>query len=183
MPENRTASLTLGGYDASRLIPNDVSFTLASIETHDLVVGIQSITFSSSNTADVPLMPYGNSVLAFIDSTLPNLWLPRAVCDAFAQQFGLIFDAVHLLYTVNDTMHDANVKNDVHVTFQLANFITGGNSVNIIFPYASFDLNSTTLATNKTTRYFPLRQADGLVQYTLGRAFLQEAYVTTFPKF
>jgi hypothetical protein len=172
---NKTASLTLGGYDASRLIENDVSFTLSSIETHDLVVGIQSITFSDSNTADVPLMPYGNGVLAFIDSTLPNLWLPQPGCDAFAQAFGLKFDDVHQSYAINDTMHDTNVKNNAIVTFQLGNFVTGGKTVNITFPYASFELTATNIINNKTTRYFPLRQADGPARYTLGRAFLQEA--------
>ncbi len=172
---NKTASLTLGGYDASRLIENDVSFTLSAIETRDLVVGIQSVTFSDSNTADVPLMPYGNGVLAFIDSTLPNLWLPQPGCDAFAQAFGLKFDDVHQSYTINDTMHDTNVKNNAIVTFQLGNFVTGGKTVNITFPYASFELTSTNIINNKTTRYFPLRQADGPARYTLGRAFLQEA--------
>lgn len=175
MPGNKTASLTLGGYDASRRIENDVSFTLASIETHDLVVGIQSITFSGPSTADVPLMPYGNGVLAFIDSTLPNLWLPLPVCDAFAQAFSLKFDELHQSYTINDTAHDTNVKKNANVIIQLGNFVTGGKTVNITFPYASFELTSTSTTNNKTTRYFPLRQADNQAQYTLGRAFLQEA--------
>ena len=169
------ASLTLGGYDDSKLVPNDVSFSLAGVATHDLVVGIQSITYSDSQTGGMPLMPYGAGKLTFIDSTLPNLWLPTPVCDAFAQAFGLTFSSLRLYYTINETMHDANIQRNASVTFQLANFVTGGKSVNITIPYSSFDLNSTALIPGNSTRYFPLRQANAQEQYTLGRAFLQEA--------
>ena len=74
-------------------------------------------------------------------------------------------------------MHDANIKNNASVTFQLANFVTGGNYVNITLPYSSFDLNLTTNYPDilNTTAYFPLRQAQDPSQYTIGRAFLQEA--------
>ncbi|MCJ1250960.1 hypothetical protein MMC30_008190 [Trapelia coarctata] len=172
------ASLTLGGYDASKLVPNDVSFSLAGIATHDIVVGIQSVTFSNSKTTEMPLMAYGSGILAFIDSTLPNLWLPTPVCDAFAEAFGLTFVGLKLYYTINDTMHDANIQQNASVTFQLGNFVTGGNTVNITIPYSSFDLNSTALISGNSTRYFPLRQANTPDQYTLGRVFLQEAFLS-----
>jgi hypothetical protein len=176
--ENQTeGSLTFGGYDASRFIPNDVSFSLGNIDTRDLLVGLQSITFSNSTTHDQPLLPYGNGVLAFIDSTLPEIWLPVNACDAFAQYFGLEFNQIHLYYGINETMHEANIKQNASVTFQLGNYVTGGATAQITLPYASFDLNSTALIAGNTTRYFPLRQALQSDQYTLGRAFLQEAYV------
>ena len=179
-PGNETyGSLTLGGYDASRLTPNDVTFTLSSVDTHDLVVGVQSISYSDSKTDEIPLLAYGDGRLALIDSTLPNIWLPVPACDAFAEAFGLTFDSLNLIYIINNTMHDANLKNNASVTFQLGNFVTGGATVNITLPYASFDLNLTTNYPNilNTTAYFPLRQAQDSTQYTLGRAFLQEAYV------
>lgn len=122
-------------------------------------------------------MAYGEGKLAFIDSTLPNLWLPTSVCDAFAQAFGLQFQPLHLYYTINDTMHATNIKQKASVIFQLGNFVTGGKTVNITLPYESLALNSTALIQGNTTRYFPLRQANTADQYTLGRAFLQEAYV------
>lgn len=172
-------SLTLGGYDASRFITNDVSFSLSTVEEHDLVVGLQSITYSDSNTEGSPLISYGDGFLALIDSTLPNIWLPLSACDAFATAFGLTFNSLKLIYIINSTMHDANIKNNASVTFQLGNLDTGGAVVNITLPYASFDLNFTTNDPNvsNTTAYFPLRQAQQNTQYTLGRAFLQEAYL------
>ena len=178
---NRTyGSLTLGGYDASRFIANDVTFSLSSIETHDLVVGIQSISFSDSKTDDLPLISYGDGVNALIDSTLPDIWLPVSACEEFSAAFGLTFNELKLIYTINDTMHAANLKNNASVTFRLANFVTGGAYVNITLPYESFDLNLTTNYPDilNTTAYFPLRQAqDVSTQCTLGRAFLQESCV------
>ncbi|MCJ1396865.1 hypothetical protein MMC11_000055 [Xylographa trunciseda] len=176
---SQTASLTLGGYDASMFVPNDVSFGLSQVDTRDIVVGLQSISFSSSNTTETPLLEYGSGFLTFIDTTLPNIWLPENVCNAFAQAFGLQYDALHLRYTINDTMHDANIKAKASATFQLANFVTGGSSVNITLPYSSFDLTLSPPQVTNATRYFPIRQAnEGAEQYTLGRAFLQEAYLT-----
>lgn len=43
--------------------------------------------------------------------------------------------------------------------------------------YESFDLMAEYPIVNNQTRYFPLRQAQNDTQYTLGRAFLQDAYV------
>ncbi|MCJ1389093.1 hypothetical protein MMC18_001947 [Xylographa bjoerkii] len=175
---NQTGSLTLGGYDASMVVPNDVSFSLSQIDTHDIVVGLQSITFSSSNAAETSLLSYGAGFQTFIDSTLPNIWLPENVCTAFAQAFGLQYQPLQLRYTINDTMRATNMQTNASVTFQLANFVTGGLSVNITLPYRSFDLTLSPPIVDNSTQYFPIRQATATQQYTLGRAFLQEAYLT-----
>ena len=172
---NQTGSLTLGGYDASMIIPNDVSFDLSQIDTHDIVVGLQSISFSSSNVAETSLLSYGSGFLTFIDSTLPNIWLPEDICTAFAQAFGLEYSELHSIYTINETMHNTNLKSNPSVTFQLGNFVTGGSSVNITLPYSSFDLILSPPAINNATNYFPIKQADSTSQYTLGRVLLQEA--------
>ncbi|MCJ1385623.1 hypothetical protein MMC17_008746 [Xylographa soralifera] len=175
---NQTGSLTLGGYDASLIVSNDVSFGLTQIDTHDIVVGLQSISFSNSNNAETSLLEYGNGFFTFIDSTLPNIWLPENVCNAFEQAYGLTHDEVHSIWTINDTMHNTNLKTNPNVTFQLANFVTGGSSVNITLPYSSFNLTLSPPMTLNETLYFPIKQAASTDQYTLGRVFLQEAYLT-----
>ena len=153
-----------------------MTFTLAPQDTHDLVIGLQSISYSvAGSDTEVSLLTYGAGFLAFIDSTLPNLWLPNEVCDAFVQAFGLTYQSIDLLYLVNETMHAANLQANASVTFQLGNDPTANPAVNITFPYASFDLNMTQRTSGSQQRYFPIRNASTSDQYTLGRTFLQEA--------
>ena len=49
--------------------------------------------------------------------------------------------------------------------------------VDIVMGYRSFDLTAEYPIVNNATRYFPLKQAQNDSQYTLGRTFLQDAYV------
>lgn len=166
-------TLTLGGYDASRLTPNDVDFTLASDISRDLVVGVQSIRFSDSETPSEELLQDG--IFAFIDSTVPHIWLPLSSCRAFEKAFGIKYDDATDLYLVSDTLHDRLLSQNASVTFVLGNDIVGGPTVEITLPYLSFDLQADYKFLNKSSRYFPLRRADNDTQYTLGRTFLQES--------
>ena len=114
--------------------------------------------------------------MPLVDSTVPYLWLPESTCEAFQQAFGLTWDPIHNLYTVNDTSHKANLKSNASITFELSNSLTGGSpSVNITLPYASFDLVATAPLVSSQTRYFPLQRGNDDTQYTLGRTFLQES--------
>lgn len=47
----------------------------------------------------------------------------------------------------------------------------------ISLPYSAFDLNISWPHVESSTYYFPLKRAANDTQYTLGRAFLQEAYI------
>ena len=149
-----------------------MSFNLAPTETRQLVVGLQSITYLTSKT-DSSLLSDG--VLALIDSTVPYLWLPQTVCEAFEKAFGISQDPISNLYLVNDTLHDTLLKQNASVVFQLANGPSGGPSVNITLPYASFDLEADYPLIKSPSRYFPLQRANDDSQITLGRTFFQEA--------
>ena len=172
---NTTASLTLGGYDQSRFTPNDLSFTFSSDPGRDLVVGIQSISFSGSDVEGTPLLPTPS--YAMIDSTIPDIWLPLDACTAFEKAFRITWDPIHLKYLVNETIHETLLKENASVTFQLGNSIDSGATTGIVLPYASFDLQLGPPILPNVTRYFPLRQAQNTNQITLGRSFLQEVYV------
>ncbi|KAI4272462.1 MAG: hypothetical protein L6R38_006597 [Xanthoria sp. 2 TBL-2021] len=170
-------SLTLGGYDASRRPPNDtITFTFGDDISRDLLVGLQSIEYSDTKTAGRQLLSEG--ILTFIDSTVPHIWLPLSACKAFESAFGLQYDNTTDLYLVNSTLHDALTKQNASISFVLGNHVQGGETVNITFPYASFDLQVSSPIVSEPTRYFPLRRADNDTQYTLGRTFLQESYLT-----
>ncbi|KXS94498.1 hypothetical protein AC578_4504 [Pseudocercospora eumusae] len=181
------ASLTLGGYDSNRFIDNNVTFLFAADNERDIVVAIQDVTTPShisSNPTPTKLLP--SPVYAYIDSTVPGIWLPVEACRAFELEFGLVFDNDTQLYLVNDTLHDSLLERDANVTFTLGQGFTGGPTVHITLPYAAFDLTAkapfqgpdSSRAVSNDTNYFPLFRAQNDTQYTLGRAFMQEAYIS-----
>lgn len=130
------------------------------------------MTESSKPTTD--LLP--TAILSFIDSTVPQIWLPIDACQEFERAFGISYDNGTGLYLVNDTLHDSLVARDASLTFTIATDTTNEETVNITLPYASFDLRvSYPIVPNGSSRYFPIRRADNSTQYTLGRTFLQEA--------
>jgi len=165
------AQLIFGGYDSSRFTSNTASFTLALDVDRDIVVAIQSITFSGTTQASLLSDP----IYAFIESTDPNIWLPADACRAFEKAFGLSMDNSTGLYLMNSTQYSQLLAINPQVTFSLANGLTGGTSVSIILPFRAFALSAQYPFTPNDTYYFPLKQATNATQYTLGRAFLQEA--------
>ena len=134
------------------------------------------MTSTSSNdsiTQQTSLLP--TPVLAFIDSTLPYIYLPLEACKKFEQTLGLSWSETDAMYWVSDTLHKRLVASNINFTFTIGDSTAGGPTVQIVLPYASFDLKVKSPFEPKTMRYFPLQQAYNESEYTLGRAFLQEA--------
>lgn len=152
---------------------------MATDISRDLVVGLQSITsttINGSTTQTEPLLP--SPILTFIDSTLPYIYLPLEACRRFEDTLGLSWNETAEMYWVNDTLHEALLSSNLNFTFILADDKAGGPTVQIVLPYASFDLEVKYPFERDTIRYFPLQQAVNESQYTLGRTFLQEAWVS-----
>lgn len=168
-------SLTLGGYDESIYEPNDLTFQFYFDQTRDLTVGLQAIT-SATATGNTSLLPTPG--LYLIDSTIAQNYLPQDACEAFEKAFGLVLDNSTGLYLLTDKQHANLLKMNPNITFTIGAEPTGGSTVDITFPYAAFDLNVSYPITANATRYFPLVPATNSTQYTLGRQFLQEAYIT-----
>ena len=168
-------SLTLGGYDSARFIPNDLTFDFSAQDIRDLSVSITSITHTQ-NTQTTPLLSSG-PISAYLDSTIPWIYLPLSVCQAFESAFGLDYDDTSQSYLVNSTLHEKLQADNASVTFTLQNPANpSGGTVDITLPYAAFDLvASYPLTANGSQRYFPLARATNESQYTLGRTFFQEA--------
>ena len=168
-------SLTLGGVDSSRFAPSNLSIPFASDPSRDLMVGIQSISSVDQDGTKNNLLSTG--IMSFVDSTVPQIWLPLDACQAFEKAFGLTFDETSELYLVNSSLHDQLQNQNASFTFTLGATSTGGQTVDIILPYDSFDLlvAPPTNGVSNSSRYFPLRRAINDTQYTLGRTFLQEA--------
>ncbi|KAF2623815.1 acid protease [Macroventuria anomochaeta] len=173
-------SLTLGGYDSSRYISNNVSFVFSPDNERDLVVGLAGLTANTTTRSDINLLPAGtDDVTLLIDTTVAELWLPLAICEAFEKAFGLTYDNTTKLYLVDDLLHQTLLAQDPSVTFSLRQAHTTDQTVQITLPYAAFDLEAQHpyRGLNETTRYFPLRRGDNKTQWALGKTFLQEAYI------
>ncbi|KAI9707997.1 MAG: hypothetical protein M1820_004416 [Bogoriella megaspora] len=170
-------SLTLGGYDSARFEANNLSFTLGPDNERDIVVGIRSITADGKGINHVNLL--SEAMSAYIDSTVPQIWLPLDACKKFEETFGLVYDSRTELYLVNDSLHNSLLDQNPNITFTLGVGPTGGDTVDIVLPYDSFDLTASSpyQGLANSSRYFPLRRTANESQYTLGRTFLQEAYL------
>jgi hypothetical protein len=151
---------------------------MAADNDRDILVNINNITTDGVTGGDRSLIT--NPVYAFVDSTVTEMWLPISTCYLFEQAFNLTYDNATALYLVNDQHHDVLTKLNPNITLTLSPAPEYGKTVQITLPYAAFDLTAKPpyrgVSTNQ--RFFPLRRAINETQYTLGRVFLQEAYLT-----
>ena len=175
------ASLTLGGYDSSRYIPNNLTISLGSYNDGAFLVVIQNITAIGNNLPTTELIPatFSSSIYASIDSTVAEFWLPHEICTLFENTFNLTYDSHTALYLVSNTLHTQLLRTNPNITFTLGSEPIGGQTVDITLPYSAFDLTASPpySGLKNQSLYFPLRRAANSTQYTLGKAFLQEAYL------
>lgn len=145
------------------------------------MVELAGLTANTTTRSNINLLPSptGNITLS-IDTTVPELWLPKTICDAFEEAFGLVYDNKTGLYLVDDLLHETLKAQNPSVTFSLRQSHTSDQTVQITLPYGAFDLQAQRpyRGLNSTTRYFPLRSGKDESQWALGRMFLQEAYIT-----
>ena len=137
-------------------------------------MNLQSITSTNTNGSFTTLL--SSPILTFIDSTIPYIYLPPEVCEQFENTFGLIWNSTYRLYLIDENRHEMMRYENPNITFRIAESKIGPG-VDIVLPYASFVLDAKSPFVETTARYFPLRKANNESQYTLGRAFLQEACV------
>ncbi|KAI9770562.1 MAG: hypothetical protein M1840_003152 [Geoglossum simile] len=185
------ASLTLGGYDSRRFIPHNISFLLDPEQQP--LASVNKISVSSSPSSgggpgwdNYDLMSAAETALMTIDSSTPYLWLPESVCLKFEKALGIVYDdrmQVYVYPNGSSSLQDWNLT----FTFTLADLpqTVQTKQVNITLPFDAFNFQlsyPSPLLVNATNQspmvnYFPLRKAANSTQYTLGRAFLQEAYL------
>lgn len=180
---NTYGSLTFGGYDSSRgNVDNVLTVSMQEDVTRDLVIQIQQTTLGyNSQNHSISTEP----IPVFIDSVVPEIWLPQNICASFEETFGLVWNDTVEMYLVDDELHNQLTDGDASVTFSLiANSTTNSSdTIDITMPYAAFNLTAAYPLlealypgnATATLRYFPLKRANETDQYYLGRTFLQEA--------
>ncbi|KAL8657459.1 MAG: hypothetical protein Q9226_001888 [Calogaya cf. arnoldii] len=170
-------SLTLGGYDKSKFDSGSLTIPFNEQDARDLTVNVKTISTTSDN-GDQRTELLAESFAAFIDSTIPYLYLPIESCRRFEETFGITWNENVQAYLVNDSLRASLLSRNPSVIFTLSNSTSVASpTVDIVLPYAAFDLIAERPLMKNTTRYFPLMRAANESQYTLGRTFLQEAYL------
>lgn len=106
------------------------------------------------------------------------MWLPESWCDLFEDVFGLSYVEETGRYLIDDEKHTELLGLDPRLTFTLGASMSGGTIARFEFPYGAFDLEGQYPVFPNATRYFPIRRAANDSQYTIGRVFLQETYLT-----
>ena len=161
----------MGGYDNSKFIPNNLTTSFSEENNRELVIQVQNIVTGATPKSLLP-----TPIPAFIDSTVPYIWLPESACALFESAFGLVWNDTAELYLLNTTQQTALQAQNASITFSIGN-LTSSETVDITFPYSAFELTAAYPLVDNDTKYFPIKRADNETQYTLGRTFFQEAYV------
>jgi hypothetical protein len=165
-------SLLLGGYDRS----GHSNVTLIAPLAPDVIVGVQSISMTSANGVTTNLL--SNGIKTTIDTSTPDIWLPTSVCDQFVLALGLTYFQEADRYIVNETTRAAIKSSSPTFSFVIGTSTSGGSTITIEIPYGDLDLQATYPIFGTPAYYFPLRRAANESQFTLGRAFLQEVYLS-----
>ena len=132
---------------------------------------------TTSNGSSITLL--SDPILTFIDSTVPRMIFPTKVANAIAKNFGLQYDPDFNMYFISEKVHAGLSRVNPNITFTLGNSLNGGPSVDIVLPYSAFDLVANPPLVKESVGYFPLQASDNETMFTLGRPFLQEAYLIT----
>lgn len=108
--------MTLGGYDASRFIPNNLTVPFNEQDIRDLTVNIHAISMASADgNQRSDLLP--NSIAAFVDSTIPWIYLPVEACKKVEDAFGITWDERMQGYPLNDSLHEKLATQNASVVF------------------------------------------------------------------
>ncbi|KAI9167150.1 Candidapepsin-7 [Paramyrothecium foliicola] len=201
---NTPASLVLGGFDTSRQVSHNTKFTLSQEDNlpRPLVRGIEFVKTSNVASPDQPaksttevLSNWDSAFLALVDSTTPYLWLPDWLCDRFAKALNLTYNDTFDLYAMTDEQYQTYKTPDLfNFTFSLSsldNYNDLGTPldipgvVNITITSQAFlgllqyPFKNAIQYGDPAIPYFSLRKSHDNSTFILGRAFLQEAYLTT----
>lgn len=171
------SSLTWGGYDQSRFVPNNITFPFDANDSRKPSLSLQWITTQNITGQTVSLLT-DRAPYMLVDFAESQIWLPVSACDKFAEAFNLTYDNTTDLYLVDSSTHAKLVQQNPSIKFRLGQSASDpAGQVDIVLPYSAFDQQASFPIYENATNYFPIRRAYNETQYTLGRTFFQEAYI------
>ncbi|KAI2609493.1 acid protease [Hypoxylon fragiforme] len=178
-------SFYFGGYDQNRIVGDILTYSgdyTNFITLRD--IGIKVIDGSSPWVFDSLGGLLGSDNLAnspgglkvAVDGCSPYLTLPKSTCDAIANNLPVTYNNDLGLYfwNTNDPKYTQVVNSASVLEFV---FLAGSNmkNVSISVPFRHLNLTLTAPLVDTSTQYFPCYTGSSTL--TLGRAFLQDAFV------
>lgn len=181
-------SAIMGGYDQSRVLGAVTAQSFATytlpIDLLDIGIGVAEGGSPFNFTSKSGLMAQGNSSISLslpvlIEATIPYLYLPASTCDAIAAQLPVTFQPGYGLYFWNtaDPQYERIVSSPSYLSFTFRLDQSNSQNMTINVPFRLLNLTLEAPLVNTATQYFPCRSLTNGGAYTLGRAFLQAAFV------
>ncbi|KAI1878074.1 uncharacterized protein JN550_000256 [Neoarthrinium moseri] len=184
-------SLWYGGYDQNRVlgevlaVPIQPDYLKYSAELSDISITTLAGDSPFSFTSKTGLLSSGNTTIGSslevgIEACVPYLNLPKSTCDAVASNLPVTYDAGLGLYMWNTGSSDYKriVTSAAALTFSFPDPDNNARTVNISVPFRHLNLTLEEPLVSTPTPYFPCNGAS-TGSYSLGRAFLQDAFFGT----
>lgn len=183
-------SLWVGGYDQSRVLGSvssqsyDSQYNFFAIDLLDIGIGVDHGGSPFSYSARENILAEGNSSMpktlsVAMNPAAPYLVLPQSTCAAIAKDLPVTFNAKYGLYfwDVDDPQYSRIVTSPSYLSFTFrASGISNVNlTINVPFQLLNLTLDAPLI--KKPTPYFPCQPPQLTEQYSLGRAFLQAAFL------
>lgn len=183
-------SLWIGGYDQSRVLGTisaqsyDVESYLFAIDLLDMGIGVDhgDSPFSYSKREGIlaeanPSL--SNALSVVMNPAAPYLAFPNSTCTAIVKDLPVIYNAKYGLYFWDvDAPQYARIINSptyLSFTFRASGTITTNLTINVPFRLLNLTLEAPLI--KEPTTYFPCQLPQRGNQYSLGRAFLQAAFI------
>ena len=187
-------SLWLGGYDASRIVGpvsaqsiQDDAGSEFVIDLLDIGIGVDSGGSPFPFSSQQGLLSEGNSTISreqqlpiLMNPAAPYLNLPNSTCAAIARILPVTYNAGKALYfwDVNDPRFAKIVTSPTYLSF-IFGVSTGNMTIKVPFSLLNLTLEEPLVST--PTPYFPCQPPQApdafTTYYSLGRAFLQAAFI------
>ena len=183
-------SLWIGGYDQSRVLGNissqsyDVIIDLFAIDLLDIAIGMDHGGSPFPYKKRENILADGNSsitnaISVAMNPGAPYMSLPNSTCAAIAKDLPVTYQAKYGLYfwNVHDPQYTKIVTSPSFLgfTFRASGIKSVNLTVNVPFRLLNLTLNAPLI--DKPTQYFPCQPPQLSSQYSLGRAFLQAAFL------
>jgi hypothetical protein len=189
-------SLYFGGYDQNRIcgpittqqgpfagIEPDDNGKKGLIDLLDIQINVVDGASPWNTSATSNLLAAGNSSIgpSLPVSMLPEapyFDLPRSTCDAITAWLPVTYQADLGLYTwnTNDAQYTKIVSSASVLSFVFQKNQINTQNITINVPFMLLNLTLSAPLTNQPTQYFPCN-AQSYGRYSLGRAFLQAAFI------
>jgi hypothetical protein len=179
-------SLWFGGYDSNRVVGEVLTsvqsfvtpITLKDINI-DVVKGSSPFNFTTTQSG---LLATGNDTMGSglpvsVDGCSPYLTLPKSTCDNIASHLPVTYNSDLGLY-IWDTKSPKYNQIVLSASVLTFTFLSDSNTktISIRVPFVHLNLTLTPPLVDEPKSYFPCFTG-GMGTYSLGRAFLQDAFI------